>query len=157
MRPRPGTETARRPRRLVRDVTVAGASLGVIALLVLYAIAAPDVSMSANVGSVVPLPGRAAVVVGRVLGPDGSGVKDARIDVRRAGALAGSAVSSRSGAFRVQLPGRCGFYDVLIRAHASGSTVTTTVRRRRLCAGDALPVDARIATQGQFLWVPGPR
>jgi len=113
--------------------------------------------MSATVGSVVPLPGRAAVVVGRVLGADGGGVQGARIEVRRHGDLSGSAISSRAGAFRVALPGGCGFYDVLIRAHASGATVTTTVRHRRLCAGDALPVDARIATQGQFLWVPGPR
>ena len=154
MRARPVASPA---RRLVRDVTVAGASVGVIALLVLYAIAAPDVSMSAKVGAVVPLPGQSAVVVGRVLGADGGGVKGARIEARRAGALAGSAVSSRSGAFRVALPDRCAFYDVLIRAHASGATVTAMVRHQRLCAGDALPVDARIATQGQFLWVPGPR
>src|SRR5207237_1778000 len=123
----------------VRDVTVAVASAGVLALLVLYAIAAPSVSLTANAGSVVPLPGRAAVVLGRVLASDGSGLEGARVEVRRAGRETGTGTSNAAGAFRVELPGRCGVYDVSIRAQAQGSTVAVAVRRRRLCPGDALP------------------
>jgi hypothetical protein len=149
----PGT---RRSQRRVRDVTVAVASAGVLCLLVLYAIAAPSVSMTASAGSVVPLPGRAAVVLGRVLGSDGGGLKGARVEVRQAGGETAIGMSNAAGAFRVSLPGRCAFYTVSIRAPAQGSTVAATVRHR-LCPGDALPVDARVVTQGQFLWVPGPR
>ena len=137
-------------------MVVAVASAGVLALLVLYAIAAPSVSMTASAGQVVPLPGRTAVVVGRVLSSGGGGLKGARVDVRAADGRRATGASSSDGAFRVALPGRCAFYTVSIRAAAQGATVAATVRHR-LCAGDALPVDARVVTQGQFLWVPGPR
>jgi hypothetical protein len=140
----------------IRDATVALFSAGVIGLLVLYAIAAPSVSMSAGVEPVVPLPGRTAVIVGRVLTSGGSGLEGARIDVHSSDGLARTTSSNTAGAFRVALPGRCALYRVAIRATADGSEVTATVRHR-LCPGDALPVDARIVTQGQFLWVPGPR
>ena len=150
---RPGLRRAH-PR--LHDATVAVASVGVLGLLVLYAIAAPSVSLTASAGSVVPLPGPTAVVVGRVLTSGGGGLKGARIDVRRSGREAGTGLSNAAGAFRVELPGRCAVYSVSIRARAQGSTVAATVRRR-LCPGDALPVDARVVTQGQFLWVPGPR
>jgi hypothetical protein len=140
----------------LRDATVALFSIGVIALLVLYAIAAPSVSMSAGVEQVVPLPGRTAVVVGRVLTSGGSGLKGARISVRSADGVKRTATSNAAGAFRVALPGRCSLYAVTIRASADGSNVSAAVRHR-LCPGDALPVDARVVTQGQFLWVPGPR
>jgi hypothetical protein len=155
--PRVAERASRRrgPHR-VRDVVVAVASVGVLGLLVLYAIAAPGVSLSTNVGSVVPLPGRTAVVVGRVLGSDGGGLKGARVDVRVGPRTTGSALTNAGGAFRVKLLGRCALYTVLIRASTQGSNPTATVRRR-LCPGDALPVDARVVTQGQFLWIPGPR
>jgi hypothetical protein len=140
----------------LRNATVALFSAGVIALLVLYAIAAPSVSMSAGVGQIVPLPGRTAVIVGRVLASGGGGLKGAHIAVRSASGLTRTASSDAAGAFRVALPGRCALYSVAIRASADGSNVSATVRHR-LCPGDALPVDARVVTQGQFLWVPGPR
>ena len=146
----------RRGPHRVRDVVVALASAGVLGLLVLYAIAAPGVSLSTNVGSVVPLPGRAAVVVGRVLGSDGGGLKGARVDVRVGARRAGSTLTNAGGAFRVELLGRCADYAVSIRASSAGSNASTIVRRR-LCPGDALPIDARVVTQGQFLWIPGPR
>ena len=145
-----------RPRARVRDVTVALVSAGVLALLVLYAVAAPSVSLKANVGPVVPRPGPASVV-GRVLNSSGGGLKAARVEVRRAGRDTGTfATSNAAGAFRVQLAGSCAVYDISVRARAEGSTVTSTARRR-LCPGDALPIDARVVTQGHFLWVPGPR
>jgi hypothetical protein len=155
----PPTGATVRPRRrksLRRDVTVALASCGVVALLVLYALAAPTVSLSAKVGSVQPLPGQSALVVGRVLGSDGNGVKGARVEAREIGRRTIKGTSDSTGAFRVSLPGRCAVYTVSIYAPAQGSTVATKVQHR-LCPGDALPVDARVVTQGQFLWVPGPR
>jgi hypothetical protein len=140
----------------VRDATVALFSAGVIGLLVLYAIAAPSVSMSAGVEPVVPLPGPTAVVVGRVLTSGGGGLKGARVDVRSSRGLTRTTSSNVAGSFRVALPGRCALYRITIQATAEGSNVTASVRHQ-LCPGDALPVDARIVTQGQFLWVPGPR
>jgi hypothetical protein len=93
-----------------------------------------------------------------VLGTTGGGLRGARIAVARNGAdrpLA-TGTSDASGAFRVELPGRCGVYEISIQARAEGSTVRKTAQRS-LCPGDALPVDARVKTQGHFLWVPGPR
>ncbi len=145
---------ARKPP--LRDASVALASAGVLALLVFYALAAPTVSLSAKVGSVVPLAGSKPVVVGRVIGSDGNGVEGARIEARETGRRAVEGTSDSTGAFRVSLPGRCAVYTVSIKAPAQGSTVATRVHHR-LCPGDALPVDARVMTQGQFLWVPGPR
>ena len=150
------TTRPRAPKSPLRNATVALASAGVLALLVFYALAAPTVSLSAKVGSVVPLPGSTAVVVGRVVGSDGNGVKGARIEARELGRRTVKGTSDSAGAFRVSLPGRCAVYTVSIYAPAQGSTVATRVQHR-LCPGDALPVDARVVTQGQFLWVPGPR
>ena len=140
----------------MRDATVALASAGVLALLVFYALAAPTVSLSTKVGSIVPLDGSTAVVAGRVIGSDGNGVEGARIEARETGRRTVAGTSDSTGAFRVSLPGRCAVYTVSIHAPAQGSTVAARVQRR-LCPGDALPVDARVVTQGQFLWVPGPR
>jgi hypothetical protein len=157
--PRTRTERRRlaRPPARIRDATVAFASAGVLGLLVLYAVAAPSVSLSATVGPVVPRPGPASVVLGRVLNSTGGGLKGAHVEVRRAGRIAGTfGMSNAAGAFRVRLPGSCAVYEISVRARAQGSTVATTVRHR-LCPGDALPIDARVVTQGHFLWVPGPR
>ena len=147
---------ARSPQARIRDVLVAGASIGVVGLLVLYAVAAPTAALRTDVGPVVPRPGSTAVVQGRVIGADGSGFRGARIEVRRTGRLAGTAVSDGAGVFRVSLAGSCGVYDISLRARTQGSTVKAATRRQ-LCPGDALPVDARVVTQGHFLWVPGPR
>lgn len=154
----PRTATARpRPRKSpLRNATVALASCGVVALLVFYALAAPTVSLSARVSAVVPVPGQTALVVGRVIGSDGNGVKGARVEARQIGRRTVEGKSDATGAFRVSLPGRCAVYNVSIYAPAQGSTVATRVQHR-LCPGDALPIDARVVTQGQFLWVPGPR
>jgi hypothetical protein len=146
----------RRRRAGLRDVLVALSSIGVVALLVLYALAGPTAKLSADVGPVVPRPGSTAVVQGRVLEPDGGGLDGAQVVVRRSGRRAGSAVSDDAGAFRVELRGGCASYRIAIRARSAGSTVET-VAGRRLCPGDALPVDVRVVTQGHFLWVPGPR
>ncbi len=146
----------RSPHPRVRDIFVASASVGVLALLVLYAVAAPTATLSTDIGPVVPRPGSKAVVQGRVLEPNGGGLRGARIEVRRTGRTAGTAVSDAAGVFRVELPGSCAVYDISLRARAEGSTVTTATRHQ-LCPGDALPVDARVVTQGHFLWVPGPR
>jgi Carboxypeptidase regulatory-like domain len=147
----------RRPRRSpVRNAVVAFASAGVLALLVLYAIAAPSASLSASAGSVVPLPGSTAVVLGRVLSSSGGGLKGARVDVHRPAGQTVEVTSNAAGAFRAALPGSCAVYTVSIHAPAQGSTVAATVTHR-LCPGDALPVDAHVVTQGQFLWIPGPR
>jgi Carboxypeptidase regulatory-like domain len=141
-----------------RNITVVLASAGVLALLVLYAIAAPTASLSASVGPVVPQQGSNPVVLGRVLGPGGGGVAGASIEVGRAGGarLLATTTSNTSGTFRVELPGRCGAYEISIEARAEGATARTS-SRRRLCPGDALPIDARVKTQGHFVWVPGPR
>jgi hypothetical protein len=134
------------------------ASAGVLALLVFYAVAAPTASLSASVGPVVPEQGSTTVVLGRVLSSSGGGLGGARIAVARDGADRPLATgrSDASGAFQVEVPGRCAVYDISIEARAEGTTVRKT-DQRRLCPGDALPVDARVKTQGHFLWVPGPR
>jgi hypothetical protein len=147
---------ARAVRARARDMIVAASSLGVLGLLVLYAVAAPTSKLTASFGPVVPRPGAAAVVQGRVLSADGGGLEGAQIVVRAHGRPAGTVRSRDDGAFRIDLRGRCAAYDVLIRARASGSTVDADTNRQ-LCPGDALPVDARVVTQGHFLWVPGPR
>jgi hypothetical protein len=147
----------RRPPSRIRDATVAFASAAVLGLLVLYAVAAPTVSLRTKVGAVVPLPGPTSVVLGRVLNSSGGGLKGAQIEVRRAGRQArATGVSNAAGSFRVRLAGSCALYAISVRARAEGSNVTTTLRHR-LCPGDALPIDARVVTQGHFLWVPGPR
>jgi hypothetical protein len=109
-----------------------------------------------RVGDVVPQPGATAVVQGRVVEPDASGLGGLRIQVRRGGELAGSAVSDGTGKFRVGLRGGCSAYEVVLRARWQGSALESNARRR-LCPGDALPLDARVVTQGHYLWVPGPR
>jgi hypothetical protein len=154
---------ARRKRRLtgspkvsVRDAIVALASAGVVALLVAYALAAPSARLTAEVGSPVPRPGSTALIQGRVLEADGGGLDGARIEVLRARQRAGVAVTDDAGAFRVELSGGCAVYDISVRARSAGSSVQAGARRQ-LCPGDALPIDARVITQGHFLWVPGPR
>lgn len=143
-------------RGSVRDVTVALASAVVVALLVAYAFAGPSAELTASVGPTVPRPGTSAFVLGRILQADGSGLEGATIEVRHSGRLAGTTVSDDVGAFQVELRGGCSAYAISLRAKTQGSTVGT-VSRHRLCPGDALPVDARVVTQGHFLWVPGPR
>lgn len=147
---------AHRSRGFARDTTVALASTAVVTFLVLYAVAAPSARLSADIGPIVPRPGSTAVVQGRVIEPDGGGLKGAHVAVRRAGRVAGVGVSNEAGAFRVAVAGSCAVYDISVRARALGSTVTAAARRQ-LCPGDALPVDVRVITQGHFLWVPGPR
>jgi hypothetical protein len=140
----------------VRDLLVACVSLGVLVLLVLYAVAAPTATLSTDIGPVVPRPGPTAVVQGRVLETNGGGLRGARVQVRRTGRTVGTAVSDDAGAFRVELSGNCAVYDISLRVRAEGSTASAATRHQ-LCPGDALPVDARVVTQGHFLWVPGPR
>ena len=140
----------------LRDVVVASTSAGVVVLLVLFAFAAPSPELTASVGPVVPRPGTNAVVEGRVLEANGGGLEGARIHVSRAGRTAGMAVSDEGGAFRVELDGSCAVYAVSVRAESEGDEVETA-STRRLCPGDSLPVDARVVTNGHFLWVPGPR
>jgi hypothetical protein len=158
-----GLRSARSTRReaeprhgLVRNVTVALASAGVVALLVAYAFAAPTPELRLTVGRVVPQPGATAVVQGRVVEPDASGLGGMLIEVRRRGAVSDAAVSDRSGRFRVDLAGGCGLYEVSLQTTWQGSALERRARRR-LCPGDALPLEARVVTQGHYLWVPGPR
>jgi hypothetical protein len=125
-------------------------------LLVAYALAAPTPELTLTVGSVVPQPGGTAVVQGRAVEPDESGLGGLRIQVRRAGRIAAEAVSDGTGRFRADVAGACGVYEVMLRTTWHGSELERRARRR-LCPGDALPVDARVVTQGHFLWVPGPR
>ena len=140
----------------MRNVAVAFASVAVLAFLIAYALAAPTPELTLSVGSVVPQPGTTAVVQGRVVEPDESGLGGLRIEVRRGGRIAAAALSDGTGRFRVDLTGRCGVYEVLLKARWQGSALESTARRR-LCPGDALPLDARVVTQGHYLWVPGPR
>ena len=143
-------------KKAVRRKKVAAASVGVLALLVLYAVAAPSAKLKASFGPVVPRPGTNAVVEGRVLEANGGGLQGAQIVVRSDGHPVGDARSRDDGAFRVDLHGSCAAYVISVRAHESGSDVDATTKRQ-LCPGDALPVDARVVTEGHFLWVPGPR
>jgi hypothetical protein len=143
-------------RTFFRDTVVGGASIGVLALLVAYAVAAPTAELNADVGPTVPRPGPTAVVQGRVLEAGGGGLDGAQIEVRAAGRQAESATSDDSGSFRVELSGGCAAYDISLLARADGETLRAATHRR-LCPGDALPVDARVVTHGHFLWVPGPR
>jgi hypothetical protein len=139
-----------------RDVAVASSSLAVIGLLVLYAAAGPSARLSADFGPVVPRPGTTAIVQGRVLDSGGGGLDGAQVVVDRYGRTAGRAISDDAGTFRIDLRGSCAVYRISVHAHAVGSDVETATHRQ-LCPGDALPVDARIVTQGHFIWVPGPR
>jgi hypothetical protein len=147
---------ARSFRRSLRDVFVASASVAVVGLLFAYALAGPSAKLAASVGPAVPRPGTTALVLGRVLQVDGSGLAGARVEVRSGQSVAGTGVSDRSGSFRVSLRGRCTAYSISLHADALGTSVDASTRRR-LCPGDALPIDARVKTQGHFLWVPGPR
>jgi hypothetical protein len=147
---------ARTRRSPVRNVLVASASAGVLAFLVAYAFAAPSAELTASVGPTVPRPGSDAVVEGRVLAANGSGLAGARVEVERGGRTAATAVTQDGGGFRIELGGGCSVYAIAFRAEAEGAAVET-VARRRLCAGDSLPVVARVVTHGHFLWVPGPR
>jgi hypothetical protein len=140
----------------LRDVAVAFASAAVLALLVAYALAAPTPELTLRVGDVVPQAGANAVVQGRAVEPDQSGLGGLRIEVRRGGGIAAAAVSDRAGRFRVDLAGGCGVYHVKLEGTWRGSDLASQARRR-LCPGDALPLDARVITQGHYLWVPGPR
>lgn len=149
-------DEGRQRRRPLRDLGVACWSAGVLAFLVAYALAAPSAELRASVGPTIPRPGSDAVVEGRILAADGSGVQGARIEVRRAGHTAASGVSRDGGEFRLELDGGCAAYDISLRARANGALVES-VAQRRLCPGDTLPVLARVITQGHFLWVPGPR
>jgi hypothetical protein len=156
-RPPRGTTTRAHVRRSrLRDFFVASASAGVLAFLVAYAFAAPTAELTASVGPTIPRPGSAAVVEGRVLAADGSGLAGARVEVERAGRAATTATTGVDGGFRVELRGGCSVYAIALRTQADGSPVETR-SRRRLCPGDALPVVARVVTHGHFLWVPGPR
>jgi hypothetical protein len=128
----------------------------VLVLLIAYALAAPTPELRLTVGQVVPQPGATAVVQGRVVEPDASGLGGLRIQVRRGERLAATAVSDRTGRFRLDLAGGCGMYEVVLRATWQGSALEREARRR-LCPGDALPLEARVVTQGHYLWVPGPR
>lgn len=139
-----------------RDAVVATTSVGVLALLVLFALAAPSAKLTAEVGPVVPRPGKTAVVEGRVLEANGSGLEGAEVAVARAGGGKEITRSGESGAFRVVLSGSCSTYTVSLRADANGDDIQAA-SRARLCPGDSLPVDARVVTLGHFLWVPGPR
>src|SRR5436305_709468 len=112
------------PRTFARDATVALASAAVVAFLVFYAVAAPTARLSADIGPIVPRPGSAAVVQGRVIEPDGGGFKGARVTVRRAGRIAASGTSGDAGTFRVQVAGSCAVYDISVRALAEGTNVT---------------------------------
>jgi hypothetical protein len=140
----------------MRNAAVAFASVAVLALLVAYALAAPTPELRLTVGDVVPQPGATAVVQGRVLEPDGSGLRGLRVEVRRAEGVAATALSDETGAFRVDLRGACGAYEVIVRGRWQGSALERGARRR-LCPGDALPLEARVVTQGHYIWVPGPR
>jgi hypothetical protein len=143
-------------QQLARDVVVASASVAVLLFLVAFAIAGPSAELETSVGPVVPRPGTEALVAGRVVAADGAGLEGAEIAVRRSGRVLASARSDSSGAFRLELTGGCSTYAISLQARTLGEVVGTT-SRRRLCPGDSLPVDARIVTQGHFLWVPGPR
>jgi hypothetical protein len=154
-RARRGRRGAEPRRNFLRNVTVAFASAAVVALLVGYALAAPTPELTVRVGHVVPQPGEAAVVQGRVVEPDARGLRGLRVEVRR-GREVSAAVSDRTGRFRVDLAGGCGTYEITLAGRWRGSALEGDARRR-LCPGDALPIQARIVTQGHFLWVPGPR
>jgi hypothetical protein len=145
------------PRRgRLRNATVALASAGVVAFLIAYALAAPTPELELEVGHVVPQPGVTAVVEGRVVEPDASGLGGSRIEVRRDGDISATAVSDEAGRFRIDLVGSCGTYEIVLRTTWQRSALEDR-GRRRLCPGDSLPLDARVITQGHYLWVPGPR
>ena len=136
---------------------IALTSACVLVLLVLYAVAAPTAELAASIGEPVPRAGSTAVVQGRFFEADGSSLAGARVDVAAAGReYAASGVSAEDGTFRVVLRGGCDSYTISLRADAQGAPVEAE-SRRRICPGDAVPVVARVETQGHFLWVPGPR
>ena len=137
-------------------MVVATWSVAVLVFLVLFAVAAPSSKLSADFGPVVPRPGDAVTVEGRVTGPSGNGLEGAEIEVRSQGMSPVRRLADASGAFRVAFDGSCSQYVLALSAESGGDTVETT-SRHRLCPGDSLPVDARVVTQGHFLWIPGPR
>ena len=148
---------ARSLRKLGRNVVVASGSALVVALLAAYALAAPTVKLNVAFGAAVPRPGTTALVAGRVVAPDGNTFRGARIEVWRAGRLVAAQLSDRTGQFQIGLRGRgCTSYTILLHAKAQGATVEKSASRR-LCPGDALPIDAHLTSYGHFLWVPGPR
>jgi hypothetical protein len=144
-------------RKLGRNVLVAGGSALVVGLLAAYAVAAPTVKLNVSYGAAVPRPGTTALVAGRVVAPDGNTFRGARVEIWRAGRLVAAQLSDRTGQFQIRLRGRgCAAYTISLHAKAEGASVESDARRR-LCPGDALPVDAHLKSYGHFLWVPGPR
>ena len=95
-------------------------SVGVIAFLIAYALAAPTPDLRLEVGHVVPQPGATAVVEGRVIEPDTSGLGGSRIEVRRRGGASGTDICDADGRFRVDLAGSCGTYEVVLRTTWQG-------------------------------------
>jgi hypothetical protein len=153
---RRGRPEAELRRSVARNVAVALTSAAVVAVLIAYALAGPTPELKLTVGHVIPQPGTSAVVQGKAIEPDASGLGGVRVEVRQRGGIAVTAVSDRTGTFRVDLRGGCGVYDVTVRARWHGSALEREARRR-LCPGEALPLEARVVTQGHYLWVPGPR
>src|SRR5262245_56716150 len=141
---------------LVRNAFVATTSAAVVALIGFVAFAAPSSKITAQVGPVVPRPGSNAIVDGRVLSASGNGLEGAHVAVTRSGGKREVASSGENGTFRVVLEGGCSTYTVVVRAQTNGGDIETA-SRVRLCPGDSLPVDARVKTYRNFIWVPGPR
>jgi len=143
-------------RHGLRDAVVALCSVGVLVLLVAYAVAAPTAELTASIGDPIPRPGTKAVVQGRVLGADGGALEGARVEVRRSGGNGSGVASGDDGRFRIELTGGCASYVISLHADAAGSRVATE-STRRICPGDAVPILAQVVTHGHFIWVPGPR
>jgi hypothetical protein len=139
-------------RGLVRDVFVAAASAAVIGFLVFYAVSKPDVRFDLTLGAVEPYPAQVAVLHGRIVKADGEGV-GAQVTAQRRGAPRQRALTGERGFFRLELRSPCGSYDIAVAAQGSGRSFARRFTRR-LCPGQALELDGRIVSTGNFIWIP---
>lgn len=139
-------------RRLGRDALVFTISLAVVLFLAAYALSDPGLELAAATGDVRGHAGRQALVEGRILESNGSGLASARVEMQ---GPAGTRVAytGRQGFFRLAYLGSCATYRIALRGRSHDRDLVTRLKRR-LCPGDAVEVEARVVADGQFIWMP---
>ena len=137
----------------VRDGAVALGSVGVVVFLIAYALSTPSVRVEAAVAAVSEHAGRDGVVHGRVLEAAGDPVEDAEVRLVRAGGAIRATHTGERGYFRLDVTGSCASYRIVFRVRGE-SERTEKELARELCPGDAVEIEARVVTDGQFIWVP---
>lgn len=138
---------------VARNGAVALGSIGVVAFLIAYALSTPTVRVEAAVAAVSEHAGRNGVVHGRVLEAAGDPLEGAEVRLVGPGRVSRVARTGGRGYFRLDVQGSCAAYRIVFRVRGEGGPSEETIPRE-LCPGDAVEIDARVVTEGQFVWVP---